>query len=223
MSQIRFVGAISRRSGMSLTAFSHHWRTTHKDTLMGFVSAGIIQGYVQNHRTDVMIEGLRSDYDGSPELWIRDADALAQMASSEEFRYALEVDSPRFINMPPISFLVSETIVIEAIKREPPGTLLKLMLFIPHDHSNATQDSEWESVLKSAFSSNLLPRRLTRLTVVTADGKPDPSGIQGVECSWWKDEKELSEAWNARDRQPARGEPSILLAREEIIRRLDVE
>jgi len=202
---IRFICAIHQRPDISFAEFSRYWQTTHADIVLEFADPGPLLGYVQNERLADAIDGIASDFDGAPDLWIRDSDAFGELMAAPRFQYAVDVDSPEFVQMPAIAFIIEE-----AVLHGPedcaamPGTV-KLMLFFrrPDGADAPSFDEAWSTAQQSLLMPRAQPLRLARALVQTPDGTPEASGFHGVESSWWPDVNALAEAWS--DRQDMAG------------------
>lgn len=194
------MGAIRRRADLSLEAFGEYWRTTHRDIVMEFVKPGPIEGYVQNHRIADLPAGMESDFDGVVELWIRDADAMAELGASERFQYAGNEDSAKFIDMPAMQFLLSGVDYETGKPRGEVAGMIRVIQYLkrPQGRESAAFDEAWLHQDTPLSMPDHMPARLARQTILPFDGEPHPSGLFGVESSWWPDVETLSQAWSKR-------------------------
>lgn len=211
---IHYIGFIRRRQGMSHADFSHHWGTIHRNLVMEFADPGPILQYVQDVSLEQSPAGFAQSFDGAPELWIRNEQALADLFAAEQFQYAYDVDSPLFITMPAISFFVKDRIVFDGA---PIG--VKLMRLIGGPAADAIGDFEhsWENLSQPLGMAQTAPSRLVRSRIVSAEAEgTDAAAYYGIESSWWPDAETAAQAWQARDAQVT-GDEQVLLARERIV------
>lgn len=215
---VHYIGFIRRRAGMSHADFSHHWGTTHRDLVMAFADPGPILQYVQDVGLDVPPPGFCNDFDGAPELWIRDQQALAALFAAEGFQYAYAVDSPLFITMPAISFFVRDAVVVPG-----PTGGAKLMRLLPAPDAargpGFARDfaQGWAEAAHPLGMAGTAPSRLVRSRILSAEAEgTDASAWHGIEISWWPDAQAAAAAWQARD-AAATGAEQVLLARERVV------
>ncbi|MGE4430453.1 MAG: EthD domain-containing protein [Sphingobium sp.] len=211
---IHYIGFIRRKQGMSHADFSHHWGTIHRDLVMEFADPGPILQYVQDVSLEHSPAGFAQTFDGAPELWIRNEQALAELFAAERFQYAYAVDSPLFITMPAISFFVKDRTIVDG---EPEG--IKLMRLIGAPAADAAEGFEqaWENLPHPLGMAQASPSRLERSRIVSAEAEgTDAAAYYGIESSWWPDAETAAQAWQARDVQVT-GDEQVLLARERIV------
>jgi len=194
VSGIGFLGALKRRPDLDLAAFANHWRTTHRALMMPFGELGLLTGYVQNIRRSRDVEGIVSDLDGAPELWIRDAEALAAMAAHPNFEEAMAVDSPRFIAMPPRAGLVQRQWIHGAAGRSGMAGAVKLMLFLDAGDPGKAA-AAWRAPAP-ILMPEASPLGLERSLAMAGEDGAVP--FHGCESSWWPDETTLAAAWRRR-------------------------
>jgi hypothetical protein len=194
---ISFLGAIRKRSDLTFTQFAEHWLRTHRALMLPLADEGYLTGYIQNLRIDPPMQGLEADLDGAPELSIRDSAAFAAMTRHKNFVEALDVHTPRFVEMPPAASLVSRTVVTERMVA--PVAAVKLMLFVHAvDDGHDRLQRAWHESSAPIVMPQSRPLRLVRMTA-----QPQPPArvpYFGCESSWWKDLDALAEAWSRRSR-----------------------
>jgi len=217
---IRFLGLIRRRPGLTFDAFTDHWRTTHRNLVLEFSTPGPISGYVQNRRVPDALPGLVSDYDGSPELWIRDWEGLGELGASERFQYIANDDSELFIDMPPISFL-TKTVFESGYSRSDVVGKIKLMLFWQRpkkeDSSGKSLEKGWQTKTTPLLLPQAKPLRLERdAAIAPPGGNLEECEFLGVESSWWPDEASLTAAWNSRALDIGPAPSALIVVREEV-------
>ncbi len=198
MSTVSFLGAIRKRPDLTFGQFSEHWLKLHRALMLPLATRGYLTGYIQNLRVEEPVDGLDANLDGAPELWIRDAAALEAMNGSPIFREALEVDTPRFVAMPPAAALVSrKTLVPRATPDHGPGAI-KLMIFLGHStgRANSSLQRAWRESGSPLLMPAARPTHLTRLTAIAGGDGPAP--YFGCESSWWPDRATLAAAWSSR-------------------------
>lgn len=210
----KLMGLLNRRSDMTLDQFSDHWRTVHRELALRLVPPGHMLGYVQNHRIDHVIEGLKLAADGVPEVWIRNAGALAELAASPEFLEGACLDEPNFMDMNNYQNLTLDMEILGAgvQSRQAVADQVKAMFFF----NAPVRATDLENRVCSFLMPQSTPLRLSwHLTAVTA-GQQQPYNC--VETSWWPDIDSFDAAWSARDRRATSAEISDLcgiLIREE--------
>ncbi|MFA7440199.1 MAG: EthD domain-containing protein [Sphingomonadaceae bacterium] len=214
---IRFMGVNRRREGMALEEFSRYWSTTHADIVLEFADSGALRGYIQNHRLAADSE-IHSDWDGSPELFIKDAASFEKMVASDRFKYAVEVDSPAFMQMPPVAFRVEQALLAGSNSRLDLSGKIKLMLFVKNPAGGLADElmGKWNSVARPLFFSSGAPLRIERLT---ADSAADfgPPAFYGVESSWWNSTDDLLAAWRDKNSLFSQHDIEVLLAAERVM------
>jgi hypothetical protein len=211
---IHYIGFIRRRQGMSHADFSHHWGTIHRDLVMQFADPGPILQYVQDVSLEHSPAGFTQTFDGAPELWIRDEQALAELFAAERFQYAYNVDSPLFITMPAISFFVKDRTVVDG---EAAG--VKLMRLIRAGAADTAADFEhaWDTTSHPLGMAQESTSRLVRSRILSAEAEgTDAAAYYGIESSWWPDTETAALAWQTRDARLT-GDEQVLLARERIV------
>ena len=214
---VHYIGFIRRREGMSHADFSRHWGTIHRDLVMEFADPGPILQYIQDVGLEHCPEGFCNDFDGSPELWIRSEQALAELFAAERFQYAYAVDSPLFITMPAISFFVRDTVLVDG-----PATGVKLMRLLRAPAPDQAHDlaRRWADTLHPIGIAGATPSRLVRSRIVAAEAEgTDAAAFFGIESSWWPDAQTAAQAWLARDSAQA-GQEQVLMAQERTVLRM---
>lgn len=215
--RIHYIGFIRRRQGMSHADFSRHWGTVHRDLVMEFADPGPIQQYIQDVGFESLPDGFVNDFDGAPELWLRDEAALAELFAAERFQYAYAVDSPLFITMPAISFFVRDAVMIDG--GADGAKLMRLMRAPPPGTADAFRRA-WETTPYPLGMAEREPLRLVRSRIVSAEAEgTDAAAYFGIESSWWPDAQSAAVAWSARDRAAVPDE-QVLLAHERAVLRL---
>lgn len=194
------LGAIRRRSDLSFDAFADYWRTIHRDIVLEFARPGPIEGYVQNHRVQDLPAGIACDFDGVVELWIRDAQALAELGASARFQYASNEDSARFIEMPAITSLLSDLQFETGRSRKDVSGMIRMIQYMkrPNGPEYMAFDEAWLNQDTPLSLPDSVPFRLTRQMFLPVNGEAHPSGFFGIESSWWPNAEILSEAWTGR-------------------------
>lgn len=215
---IHYIGFIRRRQGMSHADFAHHWGTIHRDLVMEFADPGPILQYVQDVGIDDFPEGfpkgIQSDFDGAPELWIRDEAALADLFAAERFQYAYAVDSPLFITMPAISFFVQDAVMLAGEAR---GVKLMRLIGAPPGEAHEAFADAWKNAAHPLGMERSRPLRLMRSLILSAEAQgTDAASYFGIESSWWPDARTAASAWLARDAAAA-GTEQVLLARGRVV------
>jgi hypothetical protein len=216
---ITFLGAIRKRSDLTFTQFADHWLRTHRALMLPLADEGYLTGYIQNLRLTSPVPGLEADLDGAPELSIRDSAALAAMSRHKSFVEALDVDTPRFVKMPPAASLVSRTVVTVPVSA--PVTDVKLMLFVHAvDGAHGRLERAWRESPVPIVMPQSHPLRLVRMTAQPQP--PAEAPFFGCESSWWRDLDALAEAWAGRSRLKATRDLGIasmwvLPAREHVV------
>lgn len=212
--QVHYIGFIRRRQGMSHGDFARHWGTIHRDLVMEFARPGPIEQYIQDVGFEHLPEGFANSFDGAPELWLRDEQALAELFAAERFQYAYAVDSPLFITMPAISFFVKDTVILDGLATG--AKLMRLVSAPPADQAEAFGRA-WDEAPGPLGMAGMEPSRLVRSQIVSAEAEgTDAAAYHGIESSWWPDAATAAAAWWARD-QGAAGQEQVLLAQERAV------
>ncbi len=92
---LKILGFIRRRQDLDFAAFSQHWRTVHRahaEKLRPW-----LKGYRQAHYRPGPVPDVQRPADGSPMLWVEDAESMAALAASEECRTGATLDEPLFM------------------------------------------------------------------------------------------------------------------------------
>lgn len=219
---LKALSLLQRRADFDLAAFSEYWRTVHKAHALKLVDAGFIRGYIQNHRLGEAAEdlpGLPLAADGSPELWIDDADVLARLVASREYREGAGPDEANFVTPPVRSAVARERVLIGGAL---PAGAVKLMLVANRDPAidAKTFAARWLAADPLALMPGAQPLRLSRHVALAGDAFD--GAFDGAEFSWWPDLATLQAAWARRDRAPfdglaAPGSLRGLVVREEVV------
>ncbi|MDT3671009.1 MAG: EthD domain-containing protein [Aromatoleum sp.] len=194
---LKVLSFLTRRDDFTLPAFSEYWRTTHKAHALKLVDAGFIRGYIQNHRIGddpgSGLPGLPLLADGSPELWVDDADALARLVSSREYLDGAGPDEANFVAPPVLAFVAREEVVVDSPL--PPGAV-KLIVVARRGPALAAAEfaRRWLGSCRPLPMPDAVPLRLTR-HIAIADDVP----FDGAECSWWPSLDALHAAWADAD------------------------
>jgi hypothetical protein len=190
---LKVMGQIRRRKDLSLDAFRLHWRTIHRGLALRIAHAGIMRGYVQNHRLDIPVDGLEPVADGVPELWFDDATAFASLRNSSAFRDGAFHDEPRFMDIGDYRSLLlgPESHAAGPPRRDCVG-LLKAMFFLPSGESMGSSGST------SRILGEATPVRASWHPRSDAPSKVTMSNHAGVETSWWSDLDSFLIAWARR-------------------------
>lgn len=191
---LKVMGLLRRRPDMELDAFRLHWRTVHRGLALRLAHAGIIRGYVQNHRLEIEMDGMIPFADGSPELWFDDVRALDGMRDSPAYREGAFHDGPRFMDVTHYdSLLLEPEPEIAAPSRMECAGLLKAM-FIIDDMS----PEDLATPGRSLVMGDIAPVRLSHQR---ASSEPVSIAVRRcavVETSWWRDLPSFAEAWSRR-------------------------
>lgn len=201
---LKVMGLLQRKPGMQLDAFRLHWRTIHRDLALRLAHAGIIRGYVQNHRLAIDVDGLVPFADGVPELWFDDALSLDRMRDSPAYRDGAFHDGPRFMDVENYdSILLQPEPEIAAPPRTECAGLLKAMFIL---ETAAPEDIE--EPRSSMIMGEISPVRLSYHRVADEKTAISTRPCVAVETSWWNDLPSFLEAWAHRSVSKA---PGILI------------
>jgi uncharacterized protein (TIGR02118 family) len=109
-SMVHLVEFVTRKPGMSVEAFQHHWSSMH-----GPLGAKIpmVRRYVQRHvRPAAYRDGRQPPYDGVAEVWFDSTAAMRESATTPEFR-AVRADEPNFIDTThPFPFIITRDFAV---------------------------------------------------------------------------------------------------------------
>lgn len=200
---LRFFGLLDRRRDLDLAQFSKHWRTVHRSLALRLVDAGIMRGYVQNHRRDVDVPGLAPAADGVPELWIDDAGMLDALAASPAYLEGAALDEPNFMESESRPFLADSLVRQSSLPREAVAQNVKLMLFFsarPEIDRSAVSDA-WRS-----DGSMIVPDEdaIRAELHVSIEGGPAGTPFTHIEALWWRDRADFERAWSGKNDGRAR-------------------
>lgn len=194
---LRMISQIDRRADMSLARFSEHWRTVHRAHALALVPAGIMLGYVQNHRLDMPVSGLVPPCDGSPELWVDSADALVRLASSPAYTEGAALDEANFMEGGARTFLGEAFERPGDAAREAVAGTTKLLLCYsvqPGLARHQVADAWRRDGLTLSASSDVRRAELYLGLEPAADGV-----LPCVEAIWWASEPDFRRAWARRE------------------------
>jgi uncharacterized protein (TIGR02118 family) len=198
MPGVKLIALVARRHDLDLAAFSHHWRTTHRDLILRLVKTGIVKGYVQNHRLEPQIDTLPAVADGSPELWLESINDMARIRQSPEYMEGAYLDEPNFMEGRSRILLAEEVVVIDGPGQERAAQYLKLMLFLRRSDTCAASafDASFEGLSRPLIVPSGMPLRLTHQRPITNSSVPPNRPIYDLaEFSWWPDRASLAAAW----------------------------
>lgn len=199
---LKVMGLLQRLDGMPLDAFRLHWRTVHRGLALRLAHANILQGYVQNHRLDIPVDGMMPFADGMPELWFKDLAAFQGMHASRAFRDGAFHDSDLFMDVTRYrSLLLDPELDVSAPPREECAGLLKAM-FILDD----VRDEDLVDGAPSPTMGDIAPVRLSYHRASVEGASVASRACTALETSWWPDLPTFLDAWRRRpDQQPVEG------------------
>ncbi len=180
---LKVMGLIQRRGDLPLDSFRLHWRTIHRGLALRLAEAGLLAGYVQNHRLDIAVDGLNVIADGVPELWFADAQAFATMRSHPALLEGAYQDEPDFMD---IRDYRSQPLTEEAGEGRPRIEcvgLLKAMLFLRGAAPGLPRDGAV---------------RVAEQRGLKLDAPIRIADYERVETSWWPDLAAFRSAWIER-------------------------
>jgi hypothetical protein len=199
---LKVMGLLQRLPDMPLDAFRLHWRTVHRGLALRLAHANILQGYVQNHRLDIPVEGMMPFADGIPELWFKDLAAFTTMHESLAYRDGAFHDSDLFMDVTRYKSLVLDTEMdVAAPPREECAGLLKAM-FILDD----VRDEDLAEGAPSPTMGDISPVRLSYHRASAEGASVASHPCKALESSWWRDLPTFLDAWARRpNQQPIEG------------------
>lgn len=189
---LKVMGQLHRRPDLPLDAFRLHWRTVHRGLALRLAHAGLLRGYVQNHRLDIAVDGLEAIADGVPELWFDDAESFARMRAADVLRKGAFQDEPNFMDTGNYRSLLldEESIALAPSRRECAG-LLKAMVFLGPETVEAADPTV-------SLLGHGRPVRLSVHRRSVSEAGVATSGHSLVETSWWASLDHFCAAWSAR-------------------------
>lgn len=223
---IKVVEIVTRRPGMTVEEFQHHWRETHGPIVARLPE---LQRYVQSH---TKIGGYRQGeppFDGMAEVWFKDKDALRAMMSTPEFEAAKQ-DEPNFIDTDALIELVVDDTVI---KDGPvPTSGIKSVEFVELSPSMAPEDAHrhWRDVHGPIAARIPTMSRYVQSHVRSGayrgEGRP---AYDGVAITWWDDLDAMRSSARSSEYAATRadepnflvGDPPTILTNEHVI--LDID
>jgi len=191
---IKVLGLVERRPDLELDAFRLHWRTIHRGLALRLAHAGLLRGYVQNHRLAIEVDGLEPFADGVPELWFDDVDALNGMRDSPAFRDGAFHDGPRFMRVDDYQSLLlqPEADVAASSRRECAG-LLKCMVILSENELGDLTGGGDSPVFGKAEMVRRSYQFAARETAAIAI-----RSCAAIETSWWADLPSFLHYWSRR-------------------------
>ena len=196
MSEIKLFGFLPRRPDVSEADFHEHWRTVHREHALRITS---IRRYVQLHRTAQHLPGFApSIYDGVPEVWFDDFDAVAGLAQDPNYTEYAAQDEPTFIDMARMASVpTTEEIRLPGPPVRPDTARVKgLLLVRKRDDIELDEFTTWWRVRFSPLIADTVPgltRHVQCLAVPAAYVGGSPA-YDGVAEMWWADTGGLDEA-----------------------------
>ncbi|WP_439533795.1 EthD domain-containing protein [Polymorphobacter sp.] len=176
---LKVMGLIQRRGDLPLDSFRLHWRTIHRGLALRLAEAGLMAGYVQNHRLDIPAPGLRIAADGVPELWFADEAVFQSMRGHPAHADGVFHDEPQFMQTIGYRSLRLEEEQGEGAARQDCVGLLKAILLLEADDPGLAG-----APVRGARQRLLAPH----------------DDIHHVQTSWWADRGAFEAAWSARGR-----------------------
>ena len=174
------MGLIQRRGDLPLNAFRLHWRTIHRGLALRLAEAGLLRGYVQNHRLALDAPGLRVVADGVPELWFDGPDVFGTMRTHPAFRDGVFHDEPNFMDVGDYRSQPLGEEAGEGASRAECVGLLKLIRF--------ARSGEPAFAADGAVRRAVHRRPSDELPIKVAP-------YDRVETSWWPDLASFAAAW----------------------------
>jgi len=192
---LRMISLIDRRADISLARFSEHWRTVHRDHALALVPAGLMLGYVQNHRRDVVVAGLDAAGDGAPELWMDSADAPARLGLSPAYRNGAALDEPNFMEGGARMFLgqMVDRPGDEARMAVVAATKLLLFYDVPSDLPADRLAAIWRERGLTLSAATAVRRAELYVSLDPRDG-----ARACAEAIWWASDADFQRAWDRR-------------------------
>ena len=197
---LKLTGILRRRMDSSLEAFSHHWRTAHRQLALRLVQPGFMLGYVQNHRIPLDIPGLAPPGDGVPEVWVPSVDAVQRLAASQEYLEGAWRDEPNFMDGRAQAVVGDERLVLACRERQQAVQCPKLMLFAQRAPSLTLR--EFRAAVALCYESLWVSARAVRHSYEIAVDLPPEMGEQPydlIASLWWQDRESFAEAWRSVD------------------------
>lgn len=176
---LKVMGLIQRRGDLPLDSFRLHWRTIHRGLALRLADAGLLAGYVQNHRLDIPVPGLRIIADGVPETWFADSNLFETMRGHDAYRGGVFHDEPKFMVTEAYRSLRLEEERGTGAERRDCAGLLKAILLLDADDPGLEGDA-----VRTAAQRLLAPAERG----------------QWVQTSWWPDAAAFDAAWARRGR-----------------------
>lgn len=188
---VKNVVFFKRKSGMSLEAFQHYWRTTHADIVCKLPG---IRKYVQSH---TLLSGYRKGepaYDGVAEVWFDNTDGMRALAGSKEFA-AVRADEQNFIDLSTMGSIITDEHIIK------PGAIppdaVKNIEFVTHKPGMSIEafQKHWREIHGPLGASIPVVRRYvqshTRPSVYASGKTP---AYDGVAITWFESTQAMRES-----------------------------
>ncbi|HEX5371059.1 MAG TPA: EthD family reductase [Dehalococcoidia bacterium] len=107
---IKLLGAMKRKTGMSLTDFQSYWHEVHAPMIAR--SEGLLR-YVQSHPIAELHGEMEQAFDGIAEAWFESIEAFENAVASPGWQDAIK-DAPNFIGIGGGRILASEVPIVDA-------------------------------------------------------------------------------------------------------------
>lgn len=191
----KIVGMLDRRRDLPIAHFHQHWRGPHAIEALK-LTPRFIHRYVQNHSMHRPIAGFAEACDGSPVVWVHDAEAAAGMSQSEAYRTGAWLDEPRFMEFRSRGFVGREEVVNPGPPMGAIACSVKAMFFIKRPEQLSRQDftERWRALPHPLVHASPSERRYVRTLPVDAD-----AWFDGLEEIWWDDIASFERAWAQRE------------------------
>jgi hypothetical protein len=194
---LRLLSPIRRRHDLDLAQFGEHWSTVHRALALRLVDAGIMRGYVQNHRLAIDVPGLAPPGDGVPELWVEGVEALEALAASPAYLQGAALDEPNFMEGEAHPFVARSLVREPSLPRQAVAGKIKLMLFF-----NRRSDVDGSAVAEAWLADGLIlapEDAIVRAELHVAIDGSQEGGFTHVECLWWVSRAAFENAWALRN------------------------
>lgn len=191
---MKLISLLDRRPDIDLAAFSHHWRTIHRELALRLVAPGIMRAYVQNHRAGLDLPGLMRAGDGCPEVWVDDAAAVERLRDCPEYLNGAALDEPNFMSGGARMTITTTRTVKSGPTRTALAGRVKLMLFLDEGLPVPPADEDRDSVLLPDSAALRVERDILIGNWPTGLGRPC---CRHVESSWWEGGQSLQSAWKS--------------------------
>ncbi|WP_431778968.1 EthD domain-containing protein [Microbacterium aurantiacum] len=203
MTAVKLFDPFSRKAGISIAEFSHHWITHHAEIVTRIPR---VRRYIQSLRLEVAVPSGADRFpaprwDGCAETWHDDPSSIAAMVDEPLFG-ELMADERNFLDLSAgRDLIVTTETVLDEDGFDPRVRGVKMMVFARRHPSSSPSDfrRSWEADLAAAGRTLGVTRHVVCTAIgdvhraadaASTDANAQPAaaqGFSGVRELWWPD------------------------------------